>query len=248
MKKLEGKVSIITGGAQGIGKKTVERFSSEGSSVIIWDIDIEKGKETLKEIKAKGMEDVTFMEVDTTRFAQVEEAARSVFASKGQIDILINNAGITRDAASQNMSKEQWQQVIDLNLTGVFNCTKAIAPFMVQKQFGRIINTSSLVGIYSNFGQANYAAAKSGLVGITKVWARELSRHGITVNAVTPGFIETESLKNVPEKIIKSIKDKIPVGRLGKPQDVSNAYIFLASEESSYISGSVLTIDGGFVS
>ncbi|MBO9703015.1 MAG: 3-oxoacyl-ACP reductase FabG [Sporocytophaga sp.] len=248
MKKLEGKVSIITGGAQGIGKKTVERFSCEGSSVIIWDIDIEKGNETLKEIKANGMEDVTFMEVDTTRFAQVEEAARSVFASRGQIDILINNAGITRDAASLNMSIEQWQQVIDLNLTGVFNCTKAIAPYMVQKQFGRIINTSSLVGIYSNFGQANYAAAKSGLVGITKVWARELSRNGITVNAVAPGFIETESLKNVPEKIVRSIKDKIPVGRLGKPEDVSNAYIFLASEESSYISGSVLTIDGGFVS
>lgn len=176
--------------------------------MIIWDIDIEKGKETLKEIKAKGMEDVTFMEVDTTRFAQVEEAARSVFASKGQIDILINNAGITRDAASQNMSKEQWQQVIDLNLTGVFNCTKAIAPFMVQKQFGRIINTSSLVGIYSNFGQANYAAAKSGLVGITKVWARELSRHGITVNAVTPGFIETESLKMYLRKLLKVLKIK----------------------------------------
>lgn len=248
MKKLEGKVSIITGGAQGIGKKTVERFASEGASVIIWDIDIAKGNETLKEMKANGMEDVTFMEVDTTRYAQVEEAARNVFASRGQIDILINNAGITRDAASLDVSKEQWQQVIDLNLTGVFNCTKAIAPYMVQKKFGRIINTSSLVGIYSKFGQTNYAATKSGLIGITKVWARELSRHGITVNAVTPGFIEMGTLKNVPDKIIQSIKDKIPVGRLGKPEDICNAYIFLASEESSYISGSVLTIDGGFVS
>ncbi|MFN3402816.1 MAG: 3-oxoacyl-ACP reductase FabG [Cytophagaceae bacterium] len=244
--KLKDKVAIITGGAQGIGSVTAGRFAMEGATVVIWDIDKINGENTCKNLKNKGY-DVFFYEVDTTNYSVVENAAKTVFNLLGKIDILINNAGITRDAALLNMTIEQWQQVIDVNLTGVFNCTKAVAPYMVQLKYGRIINTSSLVGLYGNFGQANYAATKSGVVGITKVWARELSKQGITVNAVAPGFIETDSLSNIPENTIQSIKEKIPVGRLGKPEDISNAYLFLASDDSSYISGAVLNVDGGYV-
>jgi 3-oxoacyl-[acyl-carrier protein] reductase len=245
-KKLLNKITIITGGAQGIGKTTVEKFCSEGAKVIIWDINEEKGIESVSRFREQNYE-VDFYKVDTTKFALVEIAAQKVFDRFGKIDVLINNAGITRDATLLKMTIEQWQQVIDVNLTGVFNCTKAVAPFMVHNKYGRIINTSSLAGIYGNFGQTNFAATKSGVVGITKVWARELSRQGITVNAVAPGFIETDTLKTIPEKVIKSIKDKIPVGRLGLPSDIANAYLFLASEDASYISGTVLSVDGGYV-
>ncbi|MBX9850384.1 MAG: 3-oxoacyl-ACP reductase FabG [Cytophagaceae bacterium] len=245
-KKLEGKVTIITGGAQGIGRTTVEMFTNEGAKVVIWDINEDKGREAIEEFKSIGL-DVEFSCVDTTKFPYVDEAARNLYQRYKKIDILINNAGITRDATLLNMTLDQWQQVIDVNLTGVFNCTKAVAPFMLENKYGRIINTSSLVGIYGNFGQTNYAATKSGVVGITKVWARELSKHGITVNAVAPGFIETETLKTIPDKVIKSIQEKIPVGRLGKPEDIANAYLFLASDEAAYISGSVLSVDGGYI-
>ena len=245
-KKLEGKVTIITGGAQGIGRTTVEMFTNEGAKVVIWDINDDKGQAAIEEFKSMGL-DVEFRCVDTTKFPYVDEAARNLYQKYKKIDILINNAGITRDATLLNMTLDQWQQVIDVNLTGVFNCTKAVAPFMLENKYGRIINTSSLVGIYGNFGQTNYAATKSGVVGITKVWARELSKHGITVNAVAPGFIETETLKTIPDKVIKSIQEKIPVGRLGKPEDIANAYLFLASDEAAYISGSVLSVDGGYV-
>lgn len=244
--KLLNKVTIITGGAQGIGKTTVEMFASQGAKVVMWDINEDKGRSSVMEFREKGFE-IEFTYVDTTRYPSVEDAAKKVFDKYSRIDILINNAGITRDATLLNMTLEQWQQVIDVNLTGVFNCTKAVAPYMVQNKAGRIINTSSLVGIYGNFGQTNYAATKSGVVGITKVWARELSKHNITVNAVAPGFIETDMLKTIPDKIIKSIQEKIPLGRLGKPSDIANAYLFLASEEASYISGSVLSVDGGYV-
>jgi 3-oxoacyl-[acyl-carrier protein] reductase len=245
-KKFSNKVTIITGGARGIGRKAVEVFAEHGAKVIIWDIDESDSKITREALKKKGYE-VDFRLLDTTKFPQVNEAAGEVVKKYGRIDILINNAGITRDATQLNMSMEQWQQVVDVNLTAVFNCTKAVAPFMVEKKSGRIINTSSLVGIYGNTGQANYSATKSGVLGITKVWARELSKYGVTVNAVAPGFIETESLAEIPEKLIRSIEEKIPVGRLGQAIDIVNAYLFLASEESSYISGSVLSVDGGYV-
>lgn len=240
--KFNDKVVIITGGAQGIGKKAVEIFSSEGAKVIVWDINEEKGKDIVDE----SSKNIYFYKVDTTKYSSVEDAAKQVIASFGRIDILINNAGISRDSTLLNMTIEQWQQVIDINLTGVFNCTKAIAPYMVKNNFGRIINTSSLVGLYGNFGQTNYAATKSGVVGITKVWSRELSIHGITVNAVAPGFIETDTVNAIPDKVLKGVREKIPVGRLGRPEEVANAYLFLASEEASYITGSVLNVDGGY--
>jgi len=246
-KKLKNKVTIITGGAQGIGKATAEVFALNGAKVVIWDINEVKGRQTEEEYSKAGLT-ISFAEVDTTKFDLVCQAAKKVFEEYGKIDILINNAGIARDASLLKMTLDQWQQVIDVNLTGVFNCTKAIAPFMVGKKNGRIINTSSLIGMYgSDIGQTNFAAAKSGVIGITKVWARELSKQGITVNAVSPGFIETDTLRNTPEEVVKSIRDKIPVGRLGQPADIANAYLFLASDEASYISGAVLNVDGGYV-
>jgi 3-oxoacyl-[acyl-carrier protein] reductase len=246
VKKLKEKVVIITGGASGIGKLTAEKFSMQGARVFIWDIDEEAGKETVEEMKKKELF-IEFMKVDTTKFSEVSDAAKLVFEKAGSIHILINNAGITRDATLLLMTQVQWQQIIDINLSGVINCTKAIAPYMVKRKFGRIINASSLAGLYGSLGQTNYAATKSGIEGITKVWSRELSKNGITVNAVAPGFIETETLKNVPKEVINSIKEKIPVGRLGSSADIANAYLFLASEDSSYISGAVLNVDGGYV-
>ena len=245
-KKLRNKVTIITGGAQGIGKAAAELFALQGAKVVIWDVNEDRGKTTEEEYTKAGLS-ISFIQVDTTKFPLVLEAAKKVIDEYGCVDVLINNAGIARDA-SLKMNLDQWQQVVDVNLTGVFNCTKAIAPFMVEKKYGRIINTSSLLGLNgSDIGQTNFAAAKSGIVGITKVWARELSKQGITVNAIAPGFIETNTLKNIPEEVVKSIRDRIPVGRLGQPLDIANAYLFLASDEASYISGAVLNIDGGYV-
>jgi 3-oxoacyl-[acyl-carrier protein] reductase len=177
--------------------------------------------------------------------AAVEEAAKAVVEDFGKIDILINNAGITRDATLKSMTAEQWQQVIDVNLTGVFNCTKAVQPYLVERGYGRVINASSVVGIYGNFGQTNYVATKAGVIGMTQVWARELGRKGITVNAIAPGFIATEMIDTIPEKIIKSMEEKTPLGRMGKPEEVANAYLFLASDEASFINGATLSVDGG---
>jgi 3-oxoacyl-[acyl-carrier protein] reductase len=240
--KLKDKIAIITGGSQGIGKSAVEKFVSEGAKVMIWDIDDGKASELI----GKNSKSIFFLKVDTTKFPVVYDAAKSTFDQFGRIDILINNAGITRNATQLKMTQEEWQQVVDVNLSGVFNCTRAVSPYMVQNKYGRIINTSSLVGLYGNFGQTNYAAAKAGVVGITKVWARELGKNGVTVNAVAPGVIETETMKNISEEGLNSIKEKIPVGRIGSYNDVVNAYLFLASEDASYISGSVINVDGGF--
>lgn len=246
MKRLENKVAIITGGAQGIGKAAVDKFIDEGAKVVVWDVNEAKGKE-LVENYAKNGNDVLFIKVDVTSLESTEAAAKEVVAKLGQIDVLVNNAGITRDASLMKMSAEQWKQVIDVNLTGVFNCTKAVAPFMVEKLKGRIINTSSVVGLYGNFGQSNYVATKSGIIGLTKVWARELGRKGITVNALAPGFIATEMVETVPEKVLNMMIEKTPVGRLGKPEDIANGYVFLASDEASYVNGIVLSVDGGLV-
>lgn len=241
MKSLKDKVAIITGGADGIGKAGVEKFISEGAIVYIWDMNTEKG-----EVLADSLgENCFFSKLDTRNNEQITEKASEIFEKQGSIDILVNNAGITRDATMKKMTPEQWQEVIDVNLTGVFNCTRIISPYMVQNGFGRIINTSSVVALYGNFGQSNYVAAKSGLIGLTKVWAREFGRKGITVNAVAPGFIMTDMVKKMPEEVLKSMEAKVPLGHLGQPEDIANAYAFLASEEASYINASVLSVDGG---
>lgn len=245
MKRLENKVAIVTGGAQGIGKATVIKFIDEGANVIIWDVDDDKGNQLANELSSKGK--AVYMKVNVAKFDEVDKAVQSVITQFGQIDILVNNAGILRDATLAKMTPEQWQQVIDVNLTGVFNCTKCVAPFMIEKQYGRIINATSVVGLYGNFGQTNYVATKSGVIGMTKVWARELGRKGINVNAIAPGFIATEMVASMPEKIINMMKEKTPVGRLGTPEDIANGYLFLASDEASFINGTVLSIDGGVI-
>lgn len=245
MKRLENKVAIVTGGAQGIGKATVIKFIDEGANVVIWDVDDNKGNQLANELSPKGK--AVYMKVNVAKFDEVEKAVQSVIAQFGRIDVLVNNAGILRDATLAKMTPEQWQQVIDVNLTGVFNCTKCVAPFMIEKQYGRIINATSVVGIYGNFGQTNYVATKSGVIGMTKVWARELGRKGINVNTIAPGFIATEMVASMPEKIINMMKEKTPVGRLGTPEDIANGYLFLASDEASFINGTVLSIDGGVI-
>lgn len=242
--RLKNKVAIITGGARGIGKATTIKFCLEGANVMIWDILDNDGETLARELNEKGYA-CRFFRVDVTNFNNVEEVTRKIIEEYGQIDILINNAGITRDATLLKMTDEQWQSVLNVNLTGVFNCTRAVAPFMIEKGKGKIINTSSVVALYGNFGQSNYVATKSGIIGLTKVWARELGRKGICVNAVAPGFIETEMVQTMPEKIISLMKEKTPLGRLGKPEDIANAYIFLSSDESDFINGAVLSVDGG---
>ncbi len=240
--QLKDKKAIITGGSQGIGKKIVERFAAEGAQVAIWDVDREKG-----EALAKNLDGVHFYQVDTSDLDQVLNAAKQVEEELKGIDILINNAGVTRDASMKKMTSDDWQKVIDVNLTGVFNCVKACAPYMAENKYGRIINAASVVAHYGNFGQTNYVATKAGVIGMTKTWAREFGRKGITVNAVAPGFIRTDMIESVPENIIQQLIDKTPVGRLGETEDIANAYLFLASDAASFISGTTLNVDGGLV-
>jgi len=244
MKKLDKKVAIITGGADGIGKSTVERFAQEGASVAIWDLNSEKGNALSESLVKQGF-DVIFQQVNTADFESVTKAAENLFKAKGRIDILINNAGITRDSSLKKMTPESWQQVLDVNLTGVFYCTKVVADYMTEANFGRIINTSSVVALYGNFGQTNYVATKSALIGMTKTLARELGRKGVTVNAVAPGFIATDMVAKMPENVLQGMRDKTPLGRLGKPEEIAAAYLFLASDEAAFINGTVLSVDGG---
>jgi 3-oxoacyl-[acyl-carrier protein] reductase len=237
--RLQDKVSIITGGAAGIGAATAIKFKEEGAKVIIWDLNEEKGKALAAELGAD------FDKVNTSNYADIEVAAKKVFDTYGRIDVLVNNAGITRDSSLKKMTPELWQQVIDVNLTGVFYCVKIISEYMLMNNWGRILNASSVVGLYGNFGQTNYVATKAGLIGMTKTLARELGRKGITVNCVAPGFIATEMVSAMPENVIESMKAKVPVARLGEPKEIASAYAYLASDEAAYINGATLSVDGG---
>jgi len=239
MKQLENKVAIITGGSAGIGAATAVKFAQEGAKVVIWDVDEAKGKALAEKLNA------AFAKVNTANYAEVEAAAKAVNEQFGRIDILINNAGITRDSTLKKMTPEQWQQVIDVNLTGVFYCAKVVSEYMLANGWGRIVNASSVVGLYGNFGQTNYVATKAGLIGMTKTMARELGKKGITVNAVAPGFIATEMVAAMPENVIDAMKAKIPLARLGDPMEIANVYAFLSSDEASYINGHTLSVDGG---
>ena len=242
---LENKVAIVTGGANGIGKATVEKFLSNGASVALIDVD-PKGA-TLCQTWVEQGKHVKFYTCDITNFDSAVDTFKKIQGDFGRIDILVNNAGITRDASLKKMTPEQWQQVIDVNLTGVFNCTKAVSPYMIDQGDGRIMNASSVVGLYGNFGQTNYAATKAGVIGMTKTLARELGRYNIRVNAVAPGFIQTEMIKTVPEKVIEIMKSKSPLNRLGTVHDIANAYLYLASDMGRFITGTTLSVDGGLI-
>lgn len=242
--KLENKIAIITGGADGIGKAGALKFSEDGALVIIWDMNEEKGIETVAEINEKGGK-AEFQKVNVAIYAEVENAVNEIINKHKKVDILVNNAGITRDSSLKKMTSEQWDQVIAVNLTGVFNCTKIVSQQMVAQNYGRIINTSSVVALYGNFGQTNYVATKAGVIGMTKTWAKELGRKGITVNAVAPGFILTDMVRKMPEEILKAMESKVPVARLGEPSDIASTYAFLASDEAAYINGATISVDGG---
>ena len=244
MNGLKDRVAVITGGADGIGRATAMRFAQEGAVVGIWDMNEEKGKQTTAEINAAGGK-ASFLKVNTSNFAEVEAASKKVVEQYGKYEILINNAGITRDSTLKKMTPELWQQVIDVNLTGVFYCAKCAADIMTEQGWGRIVNASSVVALYGNFGQTNYVATKAGLIGMTKTMARELGKKGVTVNAVAPGFILTDMVRKMPEEVLKSMEDKVPVKRLGKPEEIAAAYAFLASDDAAYINGTVISVDGG---
>lgn len=244
--RLEGRVAIITGSTKGIGKATAETFSREGAKVAIVGTNKEALKATVEEIKAAGGEALGFI-VDVSKRASVDEMVAGVKEAWGRIDVLVNNAGITADSMLKKMTEDQFDKVININLKGVYNCAQAVLDTMLEQGSGVILNTSSVVGLYGNIGQTNYAAAKWGVIGMTKTWAKELGRKGIRVNAVAPGYTETPMLATVPDKILDSIREKTPLQRLGKMEDIANAFLFLASDEASFITGTVLSVDGGFV-
>ena len=244
--RLADKVAIITGAGNGIGRATAVRFAQEGAAVVIADVDAEQGRAAARAIEDAGGR-ARFVEANVARRASTDAMAEAAADAFGRIDILVNNAGITRDARLRKMSEDAFDQVIDVNLKGVFNATKSVLPHMLEAGTGRILNAASVVGLYGNFGQTNYVAAKSGVIGMTKTWARELGRKGITVNAVAPGFIDTAMVESVPEKVITQLEEKTPLQRLGQPEDIANAYLFLASDEAAFVTGTVLSVDGGLV-
>ncbi len=241
--RLKGKVALITGGANGIGLATARRFAREGSKIILWDLS-EKGNEVVEQMKKEGHEAI-FKKVSVTNKDEVQRAVAEAQEHFGRIDILINNAGITKDRTLLKMSDEEWDDVIAVNLSGVFNCTRAVAPIMKEQQYGRIVSASSNVAIRGNYGQTNYVATKSAIIGMTKVWAMELGRYGITVNCIAPGFIHTAMTDAMPEEVRKQTIPFIPLGKWGFPEDIASGYLYLASDEASFVSGICLTIDGG---
>jgi 3-oxoacyl-[acyl-carrier protein] reductase len=231
---LENKVVIVTGGAAGIGRATVEAFTNEGAKVIVWDVP----------------------EVDVTKPDAVKAATEKVIAEHGRIDVLVNNAGIVRDsqlvkwkdgAVASMMDDATFDAVVNVNLKGVFLCTRAVVPHMIEGGGGVVLNASSIVGLYGNFGQTNYAATKAGVISFTKTWARELGKYRIRVNAVAPGFIATDMVKAMPQKVLDSMAGHTPLGILGEPADIANAYVYLASDAAKFVHGAVLSVDGGLV-
>lgn len=244
--RLENKVAVITGGANGIGAVSASVLGKQGAEIAILDFDEFSGNATVATLRDQGI-NAAFFKVDVAEDTEVKAVAELVIDKFKKVDILINNAGITRDALTLKMDMTNFKKVLDVNLTGVFNCTQAFLPSMLAQGKGKIINTSSIAGTGGNIGQVNYAASKSGVIGMTKTWAKEFGRKGIQVNAVAPGVIETEMLETIPEKVLAQLKQLTPSARLGTPEDVANAYLFLASDESDFVNGTVLEVDGGML-
>ena len=252
---MNNQVVIVTGGAAGIGQATVVRFAQAGARVAVWDVDLARGQAFVEGLTSGGAE-ALFRRVDVTSAADVEQATSEVASRWGRIDVLVNNAGIVRDAQlvkvkddaiAGTMGEDAWDQVIGVNLKGVFLCTRAVVPHMIKAGGGAVLNASSVVGLYGNFGQTNYAATKGGVITMTRTWARELGRFNIRVNCVAPGFIATEIIKAMPEKVILGMVGHTPLGRMGKPEDIAEAYFWLASDAAGFVHGAVLSVDGGLV-
>ena len=242
--RLVDNVAIITGAGQGIGQATAVKFAQEGARVVVCDINEKSVDSTVQLIGDANGAAIGFV-VDVTKKASIAKMVEGVMAKWGRVDTLVNNAGIVEDAQLKKMTEEQFDHVIDVNLKGTFNCTKAVVDIMLAQSSGCILNASSIVGLYGNFGQTNYAATKFGVIGMVKTWARELGKKGIRSNAVCPGFISTPILSSMPEKIIKMMEERVPLGRLGRPEEIAATYAWLASSEASYINGAVIEVSGG---
>ncbi len=243
---LEGKVAVITGGARGIGREIGLVLAKEGADIVICDINMELAAKTQQEIESLGRRSLSVL-TDVTNFSHAEETVNKTLDKFQKIDILINNAGITRDGLLIRMKEEDWDMVLSVNLKGTFNFTKAVSKVMIKQHSGRIVNIASIIGIIGNAGQANYAASKAGIIGLTKSAAKELAGRGINVNAIAPGFIDTEMTAKLPEDVRQKMLAQIPRGRFGQPLDVAKAVLFLVSDFSDYITGQVIPVDGGMV-
>jgi len=250
--RLKDKVTLITGGAAGIGKATAELFAREGAKVVICDVNEEAGKALVAQLG----NDATFYKVNVADRQAVQAWVDDVVARYGRVDVLVDNAGVTRDGLFvkvkdgelvKQMEEAAFDLVVDINLKGVFNCAQAVAPYMIKQGSGVILNMASVVGLYGNLGQTNYVATKAGVIGMTKVWARELGRYGVRVNAVAPGFILTDMVQKMPEKVLEDMRAKTPLGRLGQPEDIAHAFLWLASDEASFVHGATISVDGGIV-
>ncbi len=242
--ELLGRVSLVTGGGQGIGRSVALMLARHGSDVAVSDVNVEMAQSTIEEIEKIGRRALA-VEANVARFEDGERMVRETVESLGRIDILVNNAGITRDGLMLRMSEEDWDLVLDVNLKGAFNCTRAAVRHMAKQRSGKIVNIASVVGLMGNAGQANYAASKAGLIGFTKTVAREFASRGITVNAVAPGYIDTPMTQALPEKVKEELQKLIPLDRLGTPEDVANAVLFLVTNASDYVTGQVVHVNGG---
>ncbi len=244
--RLKDKVALITGGARGIGRAIALLFAKEGADIVVIDVNLEEAKEAAGEIEALGRKSLA-LQVDVTDFAKVEEAVNKILDKFTKVDILVNNAGITKDNLLLRMSQQEWDTVLNVNLKGTFNCLKAVSKPMIKQRAGRIINIASIIGIIGNPGQANYSASKAGIIALTKTAAKELAGRNININAVAPGFIQTEMTAKLPEDLKEKMKGAIPLNKFGSPDDVAAVCLFLASSDSSYITGQTIVVDGGMV-
>lgn len=244
--RLKGKVALITGGARGIGRDIALLFAREGADIVIADVNLQEAQKTCSDIEALDRKALS-LQLDVTNFTKVEEAVNKILDKFTKIDILINNAGITKDGLILRMSESDWDAVLAVNLKGTFNCTKAVSKAMIKQRSGKIVNIASIIGIIGNPGQANYAASKAGIIALTKTSAKELASRNININAVAPGFIQTDMTARLAEDLKQKMFGAIPLGKFGTPGDVANVCLFLASEESAYITGQTIVVDGGMV-